>query len=82
MSHRQALYGGGAVHRYDAEGRRDAVVEVPTVQVTACTLGGPGLDQLFITTSRQGLDPDDPLAGCLFRADVGVRGLPAREFAG
>jgi sugar lactone lactonase YvrE len=56
---------------------------VPTPQVTACTLGGPRLDQLFVTTSREGMGPDDdPLAGSLFRADVGVAGLPVREFAG
>ena len=78
-----ALFGGGAVRRYDAGGRLDAVVEVPTAQTTACTLGGPQLDQLFITTSRQGMGPhDDPLAGALFAADVGVAGLPVREFAG
>jgi sugar lactone lactonase YvrE len=51
--------------------------------VTACTFGGPDLDQLFITTSREDVPPgEDPLAGSLFRADVGVRGLPVREFAG
>ncbi len=78
-----ALFGGGAVHRYRPDGRLDAVVEVPTPQVTACTLGGPERDHLFITTSRQGMAPDeDPLAGSLFRVEVGVRGLPVREFAG
>jgi sugar lactone lactonase YvrE len=78
-----ALFGGSAVHRYTPEGRLDAVVEVPAAQVTACTFGGERLDELFITTSREGLDPgDDPLAGSLFRAGVGVRGLPVREFAG
>ena len=78
-----ALFGGGAVHRYTSEGRLDAVVELPTPQVTACTLGGPQLDQLFITTSREGMGPDDdPLAGSLFRVDAGVRGLPVRAFAG
>jgi len=78
-----ALFGGGAVHRYDAAGRLDAVVEVPTPQVTACTLGGPQLDQLFVTTSREGMGPDDdPLAGSLFRVDAGVRGLPVRAFGG
>ena len=57
--------------------------EVPTAQVTACTFGGPRLDQLFITTSREGMAPDDdPIAGSLFRADVGVAGRPVREFAG
>jgi sugar lactone lactonase YvrE len=78
-----ALLGGGAVHRYSPDGVLDEVVELPTPQVTACTFGGPRLDQLFVTTSREGLSPDeDPLAGALFRADVGVAGLPVREFAG
>jgi len=78
-----ALYGGGVVHRYTPAGVLDVVVDVPTPQVTACTFGGPGLAQLFITTSREGMGPDDdPLAGSLFRADVGVAGRPVREFAG
>ena len=78
-----ALFGGGLVRRYDADGQLDEVVEVPTAQVTACTLGGPELDQLFITTSRQDMQPgDDPLAGAVLVVDAGVRGLPVREFAG
>jgi sugar lactone lactonase YvrE len=78
-----ALNGSGVVHRYTPAGVLDAVVHLPTPKVTACTFGGPGLDQLFITTSREGMAPDDdPLAGSLFRADVGVPGLPVREFAG
>jgi sugar lactone lactonase YvrE len=78
-----ALYGAGAVHRYTADGRLDGVVELPAAKVTACALGGPDLDRLFITTSREGLEPgEDPLAGSLFVADVGVPGLPVPEFAG
>lgn len=78
-----ALYGGGAVRRYTAGGRLDEVVEVPARQVTACTFGGARLDELFITTSREDLEPgDDPLAGSLFSADVGVSGVPARPFDG
>jgi len=78
-----ALYGGGAVRRYTPEGMLDEVIEVPVKQVTACTFGGSDLDQLFITTSREDLKPgEDPLAGSLFRAAVGVAGLPVREFAG
>jgi sugar lactone lactonase YvrE len=51
--------------------------------VTACTFGGDNLDQLFITTSQEDIDTtEDPLAGSLFRADVGVRGRPVRTFAG
>ena len=78
-----ALSNGGAVRRYTPHGVLDEVVEVPARKVTACTFGDPDLDQLFITTSREGLEPgDDPLAGSLFRARVGVTGLPVREFAG
>ena len=78
-----ALFGGGAVRRYLPDGTLDAIVPVPARQVTACTFGGPDLDQLFITTSRENLEPDDdPLAGSLFRAFVGVRGLPVRPFRG
>ena len=78
-----ALNGSGVVHRYTPGGVLDEVVHLPTPKVTACTFGGPGLDQLFITTSREGMAPDDdPLAGSLFRAEVGVVGLPVREFGG
>lgn len=76
-----ALYGGSAVRHYGADGQCDAVVELPTPHVTACTLGGPYLDQLFITTSAENR-PGDPVAGSLFRVDVGVPGLPVREFTG
>jgi sugar lactone lactonase YvrE len=78
-----ALYGGGAVRCYTPEGVLDEVVEVPAEQVTACTFGGQDHNQLFITTSREGLGGgEDPLAGSLFRSAVGVAGLPVREFAG
>jgi len=78
-----ALSNGGAVRRYTPDGALDEVVEVPARKVTACTFGGLDLNQLFITTSREDLEPgDDPLAGSLFRAVVGMRGLPLHEFAG
>ena len=51
-----ALFGGSAVRHYTAEGRLDEVVELPVSQVTACTFGGPGLRELFITTSAEGLE--------------------------
>ena len=78
-----ALADRGEVWHLTSDGVHDEVVEVPVGMVTACTFGGPDLDQLFITTSRENVPPgEDPLAGSLFRADVGVRGLPVREFAG
>jgi sugar lactone lactonase YvrE len=78
-----ALSDGGAVCRYTPDGELDTVIEVPARKVTACTFGGADLNELFITTSREGLEPgDDPCAGALFHVVPGVRGLPVREFAG
>lgn len=78
-----ALWDGGAVHRYDSDGRLDAVVELPVRRVTACAFGGPELDQLFITTSRDGVATgEQPAAGSLFVCRPGVRGLAPFGFAG
>jgi sugar lactone lactonase YvrE len=78
-----ALINGGAVRHYTPDGRLVGAIEVPAHKVTACTFGGPGLQTLYITTSRENLESgQDPLAGSLFRAEVGVRGQPVREFAG
>jgi len=78
-----ALYGGGEVRCYRPDGVLADVLQVPASNVTACTFGGPRLDRLYITTSREGLaSGDEPLAGSLFVADVGVTGRPVREFAG
>lgn len=78
-----ALANAGAVHRYSPGGALEAIVRLPVPKVTACTFGGPDLDRLFVTTSREGLDPGEhPAAGALFMTRPGVTGLPAREFAG
>lgn len=79
-----ALWGGGAVHRYDNTGNLSERIELPVRQVTACTFGGPDGTTLYITTSRQGLDDNDvePEAGAIFVAETGVRGALQPEFAG
>lgn len=76
-----ALWGGGAVLHYDADGVLVDVVEVDATNVTACTFGGDDLDELFITTSAEG-DDEHAAAGAVFRHSPGVRGLPAATFAG
>jgi sugar lactone lactonase YvrE len=78
-----ALSNASAVRRYTPDGVLDEVVELPVTKVTACTFGGSWLDELFITTSREDLEPGaEPAAGSLFRALPGLRGLAVREFAG
>jgi sugar lactone lactonase YvrE len=78
-----AIANGGVVYRFTPDGRLDVVVDVPARKVTACTFGGDALDRLYITTSQEDVDTEqDPLAGALFCADVGVSGMPVRAFAG
>ncbi|MBB6673486.1 SMP-30/gluconolactonase/LRE family protein [Cohnella nanjingensis] len=82
-----AHWGGWQVSRWDpATGEKLLSIPVPASQVTSCAFGGPDLDKLYITTARVGLDEaklaDQPLAGGLFCAEIGVRGLPAVPFRG
>jgi sugar lactone lactonase YvrE len=78
-----AFYGGSAVRRFAPDGRVSEVLELPVTQVTACTFGGPGLDELYITTSRENVpDGEQPEAGSVFRARPGVAGLAVVPFAG
>jgi sugar lactone lactonase YvrE len=78
-----ALMEGSAVHRYAPSGVLDAVISLPVSQVTACTFGGTGLDTLYVTTSQIGADTKaQPASGALFAVQPGVRGRPARAFAG
>jgi sugar lactone lactonase YvrE len=75
-----ALYGAGAVHRYDQHGTLDMVVEVPVSQPTSCAF----VDRdLYITTTRENLpDGAEPQAGALFHVRPGVRGQTPLPFAG
>jgi sugar lactone lactonase YvrE len=78
-----ALWDGWAVQRYDPEGRLAMRCEMPVSQVSSCAFGGPGLDELYVTTASEDFTPErrvrEPLAGGLFRLRPGVSGrLPGR----
>jgi sugar lactone lactonase YvrE len=81
-----AGYGSGRVRRVSPNGELDGIVELPVSNVTSCTFGGPGLDELFITTAADGLSDSEraeqPLAGRVFRYRPGVTGQPTVAFAG
>lgn len=81
-----ALWGGGCVRRYALDGELEQVLELPVDLVTSMAFGGDGLSDLFITTAREGLTPEQvaaqPLAGSVFRCRPGVQGLPPLTFAG
>lgn len=81
-----ASYAGGRLVRYTPDGAIDRVLETPVSQPTSCCFGGPQLDVLYITSATQRLEPGqlarEPLAGGLFAAHVGVKGLPEPVYAG
>ena len=81
-----AQNGAGRVVRYAPDGEVTHEVEVPVPQPTSCIFGGPDLDVLYITTSRQNMTPQQlgryPLSGSVFALRPGLSGLPEPLFAG
>lgn len=79
-----ARWGGWKIVRYDPQGQKMLEVALPVELVTSCAFGGPGLDELYITSAA--IDVRDraaqPLAGDVFRIHPGVRGLPEPFFKG
>ena len=79
-----AMWGGSEVRRYGTDGRLVERHPLPVSRVTCPAFGGEGLDDLYVTTAWEGMDPAErraePLAGHLFRIRTGVRGLPAYRF--
>ena len=80
------MWNGWCLVRVSPEGQIVTRVRVPVARVTSCTFGGPGLDELYITTAARDLSPTEktaqPDAGSVFRYRPGVAGLPARRFPG
>jgi sugar lactone lactonase YvrE len=82
-----ALWGGWGVACYDPRtGAQIDKIEIAVEAVTSCCFAGADLDELYTTTASRDLDPrgraEQPLAGCLFRARPGGKGLPTPFFAG
>lgn len=73
-------HGGGCIVRVAPNGEIDRVIDMPTVNMTTCTFGGPGLTTLFITSASAGTLPGDRLAGSLFALETGVAGQPENQF--
>lgn len=81
-----AHWDGWQVTRWNPRtAKKIGAIPMPVARVTSCTFGGDQMDELFITTARVGLTPEQeshqPLAGSLFRfPNPGASGRPAFEF--
>ena len=73
-----AVWGGSVIQRYDPGGRLIGAVRLPAAYVTSCAFGGPGLDQLYVTTAAG----PGSCAGALFTCPAGVAGLRAYAYGG
>ena len=79
-----ALWGGAALRRYAPDGALERTVPLPVSHPTSCAFGGADLDELYVTSARRPLTPDqrarEPMAGGLLRLRPGVAGRPANLF--
>ena len=79
------MWNGNAVIRCNPKtGKIISKIEVPAHNVTACAFGGKNLDTLYITTASIDMTKKEkaacPLAGSLFKADPGVKGVKSVFF--
>jgi sugar lactone lactonase YvrE len=79
-------WGGWGVTRYRPDGRASMRIDLPAPNVTSCAFGGEDLRTLYITTAKDDMTPAEaaraPLAGGLFAARPGPRGLLEPVFEG
>jgi sugar lactone lactonase YvrE len=79
-----ALIGGGRLRRYSPSARIDQEILLPVTLVTSAAFGGPDLADLYITTARHRLTPEErdrqTLAGSLFCCRPGTTGKPEHRF--
>lgn len=71
-----ACWGEGAVLRFDQRGRLLDRTPVGGRHSSCPALGGPGLDQLLVTTAREGIDNPDPAQGQTWLVPAPAPGLP------
>jgi sugar lactone lactonase YvrE len=81
-----AMWEGGCVRRYSADGALVGLYPVPVSRPTCPGFGGPDLNELYLTTAWQGLPGErreaEPLAGHLLRSRPDARGQAPTCYAG
>lgn len=80
-----ALWGGSRVAKISPKGKLISELPLPVSQPTSVIFGGRNFERLFITSARYKLSEEtlnnEPLAGSLFVADVGVSGREEAKFS-
>jgi len=81
-----ALWGGWSIRRYAPRGELERTVRLSAQNITSAAFGGELLDELYVTSAREGLTDSDldaqPDAGALFRCRPGVVGRTQHLYGG
>jgi len=81
-----AFWDGWCLRRLSPCGHVVAEIALPVQRPTCPVFGGPGLDRLYVTSAKAGLDQNalaaQPMAGGLLAFHPGVRGRAPSRFAG
>lgn len=83
-----AVWNGWKVVRFNPlTGQKISEISLPAAQITSCTFGGKDLTDLYITSAKTGLTPEQlkeqPYAGSLFVIkNTGCQGLKTHKFLG
>ena len=80
-----AAVGAGALRRYWPDGSLDRVIALPFSNPTKPAFGGPGIDKLYVTSTRMAINPAAPgftANGGIFALRPGERGIADTPFAG
>lgn len=73
----------GLVHRFTPDGRLERSLHVPVSKPAMCSFGGPGMNELFITSippARPAAGFDAALDGAVFVTQPGLRGIAETPF--
>jgi len=73
-----AIVGVGELRRYRPDGTLDRIVRMPCSNPTKPAFGGPGMETLYVTSTRLAINPDAPgnaQNGAIFALTPGERGI-------
>jgi len=83
-----AMFFGGGIVKVDGktgEKLQKIAIADGVRKITSCQFGGPNLDELYVTSARNDniKEGEDDGSGSLFKiTGLGVKGLPAHDYAG
>ena len=77
-------YNGGSISVYDLKSNKIHKIYIPAKNITNCSFGGSGNNELFISTARKDMKEHEikkyPLSGSLFKVKTNLKGKKSVSF--